>query len=104
LEVSRYLPYCNLNKAQFSFHGHRDAVRFFLHVAGKGLHKSDVNSDSCQSSKLSNTMLVLSGGQGYVDFRVSDNANDANDVNSQHQKNASTSSKIDKNYLIVWQI
>lgn len=28
------IPYCNLAKAQFSFHGHRDSVRFFAHVPG----------------------------------------------------------------------
>ena len=81
-------PYCNLDKAQFSFHGHRDAVRFFLHAAGKGLHKVQQSS---------NAMLVLSGGQGYVDFRVSDSKVDST-------AEPTRSSKIDKSYLIVWQI
>lgn len=27
-----YIPYCNLSLAQFSFHGHKDSVRFFVCV------------------------------------------------------------------------
>ena len=30
------VPYCYANDAQFSFHGHRDAVKFFVNVPGKG--------------------------------------------------------------------
>ena len=48
-------------------------------------------------------MLVLSGGQGYVDFRVSD-ATTAAQIDSNNNINSSTNSKIDKSYLIVWQI
>jgi hypothetical protein len=28
------IPYCYANDAQFSFHGHRDAVKFFVNVPG----------------------------------------------------------------------
>ncbi len=31
------VPYCYANDAQFSFHGHRDAVKFFVNVPGKVL-------------------------------------------------------------------
>lgn len=27
-----FIPYCNMTQAQLSFHGHKDAVRFFLAV------------------------------------------------------------------------
>ena len=100
------LPYCNLNKAQFSFHGHRDTVRFFLYVAGKGLHKGvqqQQQQQSVNNTSNNKTMLVLSGGQGYVDFRVSD-ATTAAQIDSNNNINSSTNSKIDKSYLIVWQI
>lgn len=31
-ENNSRIPYCNMNLAQLSFHGHKDAVRFFLPV------------------------------------------------------------------------
>lgn len=58
---------------------------------------------------MSNIMLTLSGGQGYVDFRVGDTAlAQNNDVDGEHDvsllnKSSSSSSKLDKCYLIVWQ-
>ena len=30
-----FIPYCNMANAQLSFHGHRDAVKFFVSVPGK---------------------------------------------------------------------
>ncbi len=29
-----FIPYCSMAKAQLSFHGHRDAVKFFVAVPG----------------------------------------------------------------------
>ena len=29
-----FLPYCTMAQAQLSFHGHRDAVKFFVAVPG----------------------------------------------------------------------
>ncbi|KAF6035312.1 SPAG9 [Bugula neritina] len=49
-----YVPYCDISQAQLSYHGHRDCVRFFSTIAG--------NSKE--------TSLVMSGGEGYIDFRV----------------------------------
>ena len=98
------LPYCNLNKAQFSFHGHRDTVRFFLNVAGKGLHKGVQQQQQQSVNSTSNkTMLVLSGGQGYVDFRVSDSTT-STQIDNKENSVSSINSKIDRSYLIVWQI
>lgn len=31
-----FVPYCSMAQAQLSFHGHRDAVKFFVAVPGKG--------------------------------------------------------------------
>ena len=31
-----FVPYCNMSQAQLSFHGHRDAVKFFVSVPGEG--------------------------------------------------------------------
>ena len=30
-----FIPYCSMAQAQLSFHGHRDAVKFFVAVPGK---------------------------------------------------------------------
>lgn len=30
----REIPYCSMSQAQLSFHGHRDAVKFFVAVPG----------------------------------------------------------------------
>lgn len=31
---SGYIPYCSMAQAQLSFHGHRDAVKFFVVIPG----------------------------------------------------------------------
>ena len=30
-----FTPYCSMSQAQLSFHGHRDAVKFFVSVPGQ---------------------------------------------------------------------
>lgn len=35
-----YAPYCSMAQAQLSFHGHRDAVKFFVAVPGKLVSQS----------------------------------------------------------------
>ena len=44
---SNYVPYCSMNNAQLSFHGYRDAVKFFVAVPGQAptklvLHTVDI--------------------------------------------------------------
>jgi hypothetical protein len=34
-----FIPYCSIAQAQLSFHGHRDAVKFFVSVPGKNIRK-----------------------------------------------------------------
>jgi hypothetical protein len=34
-----FIPYCSMAQAQLSFHGHRDAVKFFVSVPGKNIRK-----------------------------------------------------------------
>lgn len=53
---------------QISFHGHKDAVKFFVHSHN----------------------LMLSGGQGYLDFRL--------DMDDQSK------SMGDRSHLILWQL
>lgn len=35
--ASSFIPYCSMAQAQLCFHGHRDAVKFFVSVPGEGL-------------------------------------------------------------------
>lgn len=34
--ASSFIPYCSMAQAQLCFHGHRDAVKFFVSVPGEG--------------------------------------------------------------------
>lgn len=36
--ASSFIPYCSMAQAQLCFHGHRDAVKFFVSVPGKDEH------------------------------------------------------------------
>lgn len=114
-----FIPYCSMAQAQLCFHGHRDAVKFFVSVPGKKKQKktrsarshADVNLHSHRETLSSESttflsgagnvlatlngsvldspsegqgstapqeteaqsvqnVLVLSGGEGYIDFRI----------------------------------
>ena len=83
-----FTPYCSMSQAQLSFHGHRDAVKFFVSVPGGfstcvrfnlvltaivsghgGLSAPGEEGTSEARSKVE-SMLVMSGGEGYIDFRI----------------------------------
>lgn len=34
-----FIPYCSMAHAQLSFHGHRDAVKMFVAVPGRSIHR-----------------------------------------------------------------
>uniref|UniRef100_A0A671N3F5 C-Jun-amino-terminal kinase-interacting protein 4 n=1 Tax=Sinocyclocheilus anshuiensis TaxID=1608454 RepID=A0A671N3F5_9TELE len=66
-----YVPYCSMAHAQLCFHGHRDAVKFFIllsQVIVPGAEGTTENSDS--SAPDGKSMLIMSGGEGYIDFRI----------------------------------
>lgn len=44
--ASSFIPYCSMAQAQLCFHGHRDAVKFFVSVPGK-VTKALPHEDSC---------------------------------------------------------
>lgn len=54
--------------AQLSFHGHRDAVTFF--VAVPGANSSPARTPDSSENSPTPPMLVISGGEGYIDFRI----------------------------------
>ncbi|KAG7266675.1 hypothetical protein CRUP_038063 [Coryphaenoides rupestris] len=77
-----FIPYCSMAQAQLCFHGHRDAVKFFVSVPGNVLATLngsvlDSPSEGQESTAPPETeaqsvqnVLVLSGGEGYIDFRI----------------------------------
>ncbi|XP_070554450.1 LOW QUALITY PROTEIN: C-Jun-amino-terminal kinase-interacting protein 4-like [Ptychodera flava] len=116
-----FIPYCSMAQAQLSFHGHRDAVKFFVAVpellplwnaTTGGVStatgsSSDTAASQTPSDKLSTkNMLVLSGGEGYIDFRIGD-GDDEDDSGSSYGDIQMTTTKIarsERSHLIVWQI
>jgi hypothetical protein len=51
--------------SQLSFHGHRDAVKFFVSVP---MNQPMIATEFPLFNKPD--MLVMSGGEGYIDFRL----------------------------------
>uniref|UniRef100_A0A8D8G510 JNK-interacting protein 3 n=4 Tax=Culex pipiens TaxID=7175 RepID=A0A8D8G510_CULPI len=70
--ATNQLPRCCMANAQLSFHGHRDAVKFFVAVP--------MNTENSTQYACRKDTLVLSGGEGYIDFRLEENADDACDT------------------------
>ncbi|XP_004627953.1 C-Jun-amino-terminal kinase-interacting protein 3 isoform X5 [Octodon degus] len=116
--ASSFIPYCSMAQAQLCFHGHRDAVKFFVSVPGNvlaTLNGSVLDSPSegpgpaapaadAEGQKLKNA-LVLSGGEGYIDFRIGDGEDDeteecAGDISQVKP----TLSKAERSHIIVWQV
>ncbi|XP_041459961.1 C-Jun-amino-terminal kinase-interacting protein 4-like isoform X5 [Lytechinus variegatus] len=113
------IPYCSITQAQLSFHGHRDAVKFFVSVPGNNCSASGIATGSVGSAPspsnpdqpppdnlATKNMLVLSGGEGYIDFRIGDG--DDEDEGSGNYgdvlTNSSRSARSERSHLIVWQI
>ncbi|KAF5902978.1 C-Jun-amino-terminal kinase-interacting protein 4 isoform X1, partial [Clarias magur] len=74
-----FVPFCSMAHAQLCFHGHRDAVKFFTAVPGHvvpsaGAGGSEAGSDKPAADspppEFLKSVLVMSGGEGYIDFRM----------------------------------
>ncbi|KAK2915951.1 hypothetical protein Q8A67_000325 [Cirrhinus molitorella] len=109
--MGSYVPYCSMAHAQLCFHGHRDAVKFFATVPGQvivpGAEGTTENSDS--SSQDAKSMLIMSGGEGYIDFRIGDEdgglGRDEDDESAEPTlKLQSAPAKPERSYVIVWQV
>lgn len=110
--------------AQLSFHGHRDSVKFFVAVPGSMKRASVSSSVSTQTQtgskpssptasqnpspekRVQEMTLVLSGGEGYVDFRLGDGEevameDQAGDLISVTIKGQSTN---ERSHIMVWQV
>ncbi|XP_051744520.1 C-Jun-amino-terminal kinase-interacting protein 3 isoform X8 [Ctenopharyngodon idella] len=116
-EKSSFIPYCSMAQAQLCFHGHRDAVKFFVSVPGNVLATLngsvlDSPSESQGSSAPADTeaqslqnVLVLSGGEGYIDFRIGDGEDDeTEEADGEAPQMKPALSKAERSHIIVWQV
>ncbi|CAL1271492.1 unnamed protein product [Larinioides sclopetarius] len=102
-----FVPYCNMSEAQLSFHGHKDAVKFFVAVPGQGDMSSitsladDKEDDTSEKPAKPKYMYIMSGAEGYIDFRIGDEDDDSDDINDRSYRGSLRS---EQSHLIVWQI
>ncbi|KAJ8250974.1 hypothetical protein GJAV_G00215750 [Gymnothorax javanicus] len=112
-----FIPYCSMAQAQLCFHGHRDAVKFFVSVPGNvlaTLNGSVLDSPSENTGSTAppeaetqtvNNVLVLSGGEGYIDFRIGDGEDEETEEGSADaSQNKPVLSKAERSHIIVWQV
>ncbi|XP_019958425.2 sperm associated antigen 9a isoform X9 [Paralichthys olivaceus] len=108
-----FVPYCSMAHAQLCFHGHRDAVKFFVSVPGQAIPppgSADSGSDdpASESSDTATsepkTYLVMSGGEGYIDFRMGDEGGELDGLSEPPADQQSAPTKAEQSHLIVWQV
>ncbi|XP_069038684.1 LOW QUALITY PROTEIN: C-Jun-amino-terminal kinase-interacting protein 4 [Lepisosteus oculatus] len=84
------IPYCSLAGAQLCYHGHRQDVRFIITAPG------------CINPSLAAggapTQLVLSGGEGYINFRIGDDGGDGADGSADPLLR-----RAERSHMIIWQ-
>ncbi|XP_055708503.1 JNK-interacting protein 3 isoform X3 [Phlebotomus papatasi] len=95
LSKTNFIPRCFMANAQLSFHGHRDSVKFFVSVPMPTPAENPIHFDK------SPDMLVLSGGEGYIDFRLGDGDMENSII---LEPNQTIENRGDKSYLIVWHV
>ncbi|CAB1313074.1 unnamed protein product, partial [Coregonus sp. 'balchen'] len=109
-----FVPFCSMAHAQLCFHGHRDAVKFFTAVPGQVIpsgagEAAEVGSDKGvgehPQQQLDRSVLVMSGGEGYIDFRMGDEAGETEEPLDEHTlKLQPFLAKAERSHLIVWQV
>uniref|UniRef100_A0A671Q4J4 C-Jun-amino-terminal kinase-interacting protein 4 n=1 Tax=Sinocyclocheilus anshuiensis TaxID=1608454 RepID=A0A671Q4J4_9TELE len=104
-----FVPFCSMAHAQLCFHGHRDAVKFFTAVPGQVIPSAgsgvEVAADkSSDSPELVKSVLVVSGGEGYIDFRMGDEGGDTENIGEPTLNLQPFLAKAERSHLIVWQV
>ncbi|KAG7269576.1 hypothetical protein CRUP_036768 [Coryphaenoides rupestris] len=97
------VPYCSMAHAQLCFHGHRDAVKFFVSVPDSGSDDPPSESSDTTASE-PKTYLVMSGGEGYIDFRMGDEGSELDGLLDSAEGRTSAATKTERSHLIVWQV
>ncbi|XP_077951032.1 C-Jun-amino-terminal kinase-interacting protein 4 isoform X2 [Gasterosteus aculeatus] len=85
------IPYCSISSAQLCYHGHRQAVRFIIAAPGCLIVPPGSND-------VTTSQLILSAGEGYINLRVGDDANEGSAEVSQ-----TTPQRSERSHIIVWQ-
>ncbi|XP_077576820.1 C-Jun-amino-terminal kinase-interacting protein 4 [Stigmatopora nigra] len=85
------IPYCSPASAQLCYHGHRQAVRFI--IAAPGCLMATAGKEKFTSSQ-----LILSGGEGYINFRIGDDEGDGSLELCQ-----ATPQRFERSHMIIWQ-
>ncbi|XP_016141615.1 C-Jun-amino-terminal kinase-interacting protein 4 [Sinocyclocheilus grahami] len=104
-----FVPFCSMAHAQLCFHGHRDAVKFFTAVPGQVIPSAgsgvEAGADkSSDSPELVKSVLVVSGGEGYIDFRMGDEGGDTENISEPTLNLQPFLAKAERSHLIVWQV
>ncbi|XP_017338929.1 C-Jun-amino-terminal kinase-interacting protein 4 isoform X3 [Ictalurus punctatus] len=107
-----FVPFCSMAHAQLCFHGHRDAVKFFTAVPGHvvpsagagGEAGGDKPTADSPTPEFSKSVLVMSGGEGYIDFRMGDEGGEGEDLSEPALKLQPFLAKAERSHLIVWQV
>ncbi|XP_051653957.1 C-Jun-amino-terminal kinase-interacting protein 4 isoform X1 [Manacus candei] len=107
-----FIPYCSMAHAQLCFHGHRDAVKFFVAVPGQVVCPQSSGGTELTADKQAQesfnqsplkSMLVISGGEGYIDFRMGDEGGESELLGEALPLEPSVA-KAERSHLIVWQV
>ncbi|KAK2820907.1 hypothetical protein Q5P01_023866 [Channa striata] len=106
-----FVPYCSMAHAQLCFHGHRDAVKFFTAVPGHAVPSVSCGGEAAgdKATNASNqegtkSVLVMSGGEGYIDFRMGDEDGEGEEGEDPPLKLEPFLAKAERSHLIVWQV
>ncbi|XP_046888935.1 C-Jun-amino-terminal kinase-interacting protein 4-like isoform X5 [Hypomesus transpacificus] len=105
-----FVPFCSMVHAQLCFHGHRDAVKFFTAVPGQVMASAAGGGDQAggerdsPSQELERSVLVMSGGEGYIDFRMGDEVGENEEMDEPTLKLQPFLAKAERSHLIVWQV
>ncbi|KAK9960567.1 hypothetical protein ABG768_008416 [Culter alburnus] len=83
------IPYCSLASAQLCYHGHRQAVKFI--ISAPGCRTSSSSADGAATT----SQLILSGGEGYINFRIGDDGSDG--------ASESVLQRSERSHMIIWQ-
>uniref|UniRef100_A0AAF5DB23 RH1 domain-containing protein n=1 Tax=Strongyloides stercoralis TaxID=6248 RepID=A0AAF5DB23_STRER len=94
--ASSFIPYCDMEQAQVSYHGHKDSIRFLLPIpAGSAKPKMVLDTEVRK-------LLVVSGGDGYIDFRLGE---ENEEINGNIEEGPSHIVKPrDMSHIIVWEM
>uniref|UniRef100_A0A8P4GR54 C-Jun-amino-terminal kinase-interacting protein 4 n=1 Tax=Dicentrarchus labrax TaxID=13489 RepID=A0A8P4GR54_DICLA len=105
-----FVPYCSMAHAQLCFHGHRDAVKFFTAVPGHAVPSASCGeaagdkATDAATQEGTKSVLVMSGGEGYIDFRMGDEDGEVEEGEEHPMKLQPFLAKAERSHLIVWQV